>query len=353
MSVENTTMDLHHVHEEKKDDDKVATTTTVTEEATEEVTADTFAKQFLEDLFTKKIEKPDLSAFEHETLDLNITSKYDNLPEEEDEVAEKVVENAPEPTVGVSTFEVSEPVANHKIEHQHSMKEQDDQHDETMIKHEADLPPEPADVCTFAVETSHAKEKSHTADSFHAEETSHTAEISHQDETIKTDVNNNTNHGENHEHDKMSSFPEPAAHESEFNLKSEEKVEEEVVRPASSVEEMFEVKHNTFAEDEHSQTNGNHNDEADEEEENDTFEEKVSAPKQDSNEIDLEDELDELSFKKIGVAKSLWKSKRSEVKQERDEDERPTFDKFRTIKQNIKKGNTRSLKERFENFGKF
>lgn len=379
MSSENVaTVDLH-LAEGAEEGAEVKTKGEEKVTGEEAATADTFAKQFLDDLFTKKIEKPDLSAFEQETLDLNITSKYDDLPEVEDEVAKSAPEpaasvatfeapepavavstseapepavaastfetpepavstseapepavvvstsEAPEPAVAVSTFEAPEPTAPHEAEHQQA---------EPVAEPKPDPVPEPAVCSTFTVETSNVEE------------------------TSKIDVNNNTNV----DHDKVSSVPELAAadHQSEFHHEAEKvvlKEEEEEARPASPVEEKFEVKHNTFTEEEHSQTNGHGkvDEEEEEEEENDTFEEKVSPPKEEPKQeaIDLEDELGELKFKKLGVAKSLWTSKRSEVKHEADEDEKPAFDKFRTIRQNIKKGNTRSLKERFENFGKF
>ena len=57
------------------------------------------------------------------------------------------------------------------------------------------------------------------------------------------------------------------------------------------------------------------------------------------------------NFKKMGINENWWKERRSANEKEQEESKEPV-DKFRTIKQNIRRGNTRSLKERFENLSK-
>ncbi|XP_027196073.2 uncharacterized protein LOC113790586 [Dermatophagoides pteronyssinus] len=57
------------------------------------------------------------------------------------------------------------------------------------------------------------------------------------------------------------------------------------------------------------------------------------------------------NFKKMGINENWWKERRSANEKEQEESKVPV-DKFRTIKQNIRRGNTRSLKERFENMSK-
>ncbi|OTF82203.1 hypothetical protein BLA29_012342 [Euroglyphus maynei] len=63
-----------------------------------------------------------------------------------------------------------------------------------------------------------------------------------------------------------------------------------------------------------------------------------------------DDEMDK-NFRKMVINENWWKEKRSAYEKEQQENREPV-DKFRTIKQNIRRGNTRSLKERFENMFK-
>ena len=62
------------------------------------------------------------------------------------------------------------------------------------------------------------------------------------------------------------------------------------------------------------------------------------------------DEIDK-NIRKMVINENWWKEKRTALEKEKQESETPV-DKFRTIKQNIRRGNTRSLKERFENLSK-
>ena len=83
----------------------------------------------------------------------------------------------------------------------------------------------------------------------------------------------------------------------------------------------------------------------------------VSAPE--PNEEDFQDDSaanekeDDFVDMALGpkINENWWRKKRATVESEQE----PTkhVDKFRTIKQNIKQGNTRSLRAHFENFGKF
>ncbi|KAF7489226.1 hypothetical protein SSS_00035 [Sarcoptes scabiei] len=55
-----------------------------------------------------------------------------------------------------------------------------------------------------------------------------------------------------------------------------------------------------------------------------------------------------MELNRIGINERWWNEKRAKNEQEKEMD-KIVVDKFRTIKQNIKRGNTRSLLERFEN----
>lgn len=72
----------------------------------------------------------------------------------------------------------------------------------------------------------------------------------------------------------------------------------------------------------------------------------IAKEEEQDEDEELEEEFKELKTIKITSNKHWW-----QMDDKNDENQRPSVDKFRTLKQ-IKKGNTRSLKERFESFNK-
>jgi len=217
-------------------------------------TAESFARDYLEDLFNNN---KNLGAFEEETLDLNIKSKYDDIDvEEEGNAGNGATYTA------ASLHEEEEPEY---------------------------APLEPGNE-TFQV-------NGHTE-----------VEVASQNGDIENEVLE----------------PNHLAFTSQSEV-----LEPEVTSMRQEPVAQFEMKHTT----------------AEEEEEADD----IVAPIHNSRSIPSQNEEEEsydLKFKTIGLSKNWWESKHNESENQKEES--PSVDKFRTIKQNIRKGNTRSLMARFE-----
>jgi len=248
-------------------------------------TAQSFATDYLNDLFANN---RNLGAFEEETLDLNIKSKYDDLDEEE--VTEEIKKH--EESSSSSESEEESHVAHNTF----SAPVHEEEDDEEPA---VDSPLEPGHQ-TFQVN-------------------------GHSEPEVEVASHNGDLNG----------VPEP--NQSEFTSHSEFSSHSEVIEPEIS---QFRSE---------SEQPGAQQVTAEEEEEADD----VVAPiptSRGKTQQETEDELMEMKFAKLGVSKDWWDSKRKETDGQKDNGE--PVDKFKTIKQNIRKGNTRSLLARFENLSK-
>lgn len=270
-----------------------------------------------------------MSAFEEETLDLNITSKYDNLSVEEESENKQPEESIPEPAVDhVSVMEsapaehvheevkhavedVPEPAGEHVVEHVVEQAVEHEVHESNVVKEEEAIP-EPAQE-TLQV-NGHVEEKGVAVveQNGHPESEpiepgqSHFSAESSEPAVVVEKVIHSQVHEEVH-----SEVPEPG--QTSFSsitatTEEEEAESEDVVTPIP----MSRAKASKLSEDE-----------------------------------ELDQIAEDMDFKKVGLTKSWWNSKRTET--EETTEKAPPRDKFKTIKQNIRKGNTRSLLERFEN----
>lgn len=287
-------------------------------------TAASFAKDYLDDLFNNN---KNLSAFEEETLDLNITSKYDNLSLEEEAETK-----SPEETVASTVESIPEPAVDHAPVLETAPAETAV---EPEVKHET--------VVESAVEiVVENKENDHVVKEDIPEPGHAALQVNGNVAAEKTVVAEHNGHLE-------SEVVEPG--QAHFSSESTEpaviveKVAHTVVHEEQTV---LEPGHNNFS----STTPAVTEEEAAESE--DVVTPIPMSRAKTSKSISEDEELDQIAedmnFKKVGLSKSWWDSKRTET--EDTKEKAPPADKFKTIKQNIRRGNTRSLLERFENMSK-
>lgn len=276
-----------------------------------------------------------MSAFEEETLDLNITSKYDNLSLEDETETKQ-----PEESSAVSVESIPEPA----VDHVAVMETAPAEHQVEEVKHTEETVPEPAEehVAESAVDV-HAVEH-----------------VVHESIVVKEEA-----------------IPEPGQESLQMNGHVEEKVAvaeqnghlvSEVIEPAQShfssestepAAIVEKVAHLHVHEEERTElpepglTSFSSITATTEEEEAEGEDVVTPIPmsRAKATKLSEDEELDQIAedmnFKKVGLSKSWWNSKRTET--EETTEKAPPKDKFKTIKQNIRKGNTRSLLERFEN----
>ncbi|KAH9403989.1 hypothetical protein TYRP_014502 [Tyrophagus putrescentiae] len=296
-------------------------------------TAASFAKDYLDDLFNNN---KNLSAFEEETLDLNITSKYDNLSLEE----EAETQHPGEGSAFVSATEsIPEPAVEHASVPEAAPAEtafEEEANGETAVKSIAETAVE--SVVETAVETvvEHKESTVHKED---IPEPGHeTLQVNGDVVAEKVVVAEQNGHLESevvepgHSHFSSES-PEPAVvveKVAQLNAHEEPAVLEPGLTSFSST--TVAVTEEEAAESEDVVT-------------------PIPMSRAKASKLSEDEELDQIAedmnFKKVGLSKSWWDSKRTET--EDTKEKAPPADKFKTIKQNIRKGNTRSLLERFEN----
>lgn len=277
-------------------------------------TAESFARDYLENLFNNN---KNLGAFEEETLDLNITSKYDDIVVEEEEdqvdnsVASESVAPAEEPLEpGQDTLKVN----GHLEEVQVANVPEPAQVAEVAAEVAADEPLEPGKE-TLQV-NGHVEEIEVAARNGHLE--SEVIEPGHA------------------QFSSQSSEPLITEQLSQLTVQADEPVEPgQTNLEAEYREEETESDHSAPVPMSRGQF-------------------QTAKVEEEENEEEGEEELDqiakELEFKKMGLTKNWWDSKRTET--ENTKEPGKPVDKFKTIKQNIRRGNTRSLLERFENMSK-
>lgn len=282
-------------------------------------TAETFARDYLEELFSSN---KNLGAFEEETLDLNIKSKYDNiLVEEEAENDHSHDHHEESKADNVASFTVEAVATNHQeADSSSSLAE------EEAVQPEAPLEPGHETFQVHDSETHQVNGSEPHQVNGHAE---HEVADEHEHEHVHEVASQN---GDLH-HD----VPEPD--QVEFISHSVDVIEPEVsqfhLQSEAPAVAQFEAPPEPTPE---------------EEEEVDDVVAPIPSARAAPGQTSEEEEAD-LQFKKLGLSKNWWDSKRSESETQQDGD-LPAPDKFRTIKQNIRKGNTRSLLARFENMSK-
>ena len=303
-------------------------------------TADSFARDYLDNLFNNS---KNLGAFEEETLDLNIKSKYDDIVVDDDAETKTTTENGVEnnengpiePSVKAEFVEsaANEEKANNPPEPENSSFQANDHEESKESVQEANhsngvIEPEQSNFSAQLEES--AKEADHSNDVIEPEQSNFSVkpeesvkEADHSNDVVEPEQTNFSSQPEEtvKEADHSNDVVEPE--QSNFSAQPEESVKE-----ANHSNDVIEPEQSNFSV-QSQETNGH------------VEINNWNKPIEVSTPVEEVDEVGEMNFGKLGLKKSWWQHK------DDDENKQPV-DKFRTIKQNIRKGNTRSLMARFE-----
>ncbi|KAI2796185.1 hypothetical protein BLOT_015997 [Blomia tropicalis] len=291
-------------------------------------TADSFARDYLDNLFNNS---KNLGAFEEETLDLNIKSKYDDIVVDDDAETKTTTENGVEnnengpiePSVKAEFVEsvANEEKVNNPPEPENSSFQTNDHEESKESVQEANhsngvIEPEQSNFSAQPEES--AKEADHSND---CSTRRNCKEADHSNDVVEPEQSNFSAQPE--ESVKEANHSNDVIEPEQSNFSSQP---EESVKDANHSNDVVEPEQSNFSV-QSQETNGH------------VEINNWNKPIEVSTPVEEVDEVGEMNFGKLGLKKSWWQHKD-------DGENKQPVDKFRTIKQNIRKGNTRSLMAR-------